>query len=46
MCFKEKMLEKYKPKTVSNYITIVNKFVKYAEIVTEKGIEQFQISLC
>ena len=33
MRFKEIMLEKYKPKTVSNYITIVNKFVKYAEIV-------------
>lgn len=45
MCFKEKMLEKYKPKTVSNYITIVNKFVKYAEIVTEKGIEQFEFSM-
>lgn len=37
MIFKNKLLEKYKPATISNYITIVNKFIKYVEIVENTG---------
>lgn len=37
MLFKDTMIEKYKPKTISNYITIINKFIKYVEIVESNG---------
>ncbi len=36
--FKRHMLEKYKPRTVNNYIVIINKFIKYYEII-DKGEE-------
>lgn len=44
MKFKESLLEKYKPKTVSNYIVIVNKFIKYVELVTNESIQQFDFN--
>ena len=44
MRFKEKMLEKYKPKTVSNYITIVNKFIKYVEMSMDESIQDFDFN--
>ena len=44
MKFKESLLEKYKPKTVSNYITIVNKFIKYVEMVTDESIQEFDFN--
>lgn len=44
MKFKESLLEKYKPKTVSNYIVIVNKFIKYVELVTNESIQQFDFT--
>ncbi len=37
MFFKSELMEKYKPKTISNYITIVNKFIKYVEIMESNG---------
>lgn len=37
MIFKSSLMEKYKPKTISNYITIVNKFIKYVEIMESNG---------
>lgn len=37
MLFKSELMERYKPSTVSNYITIVNKFIKYCEIVESNG---------
>lgn len=33
IAFKQGLQEKFKPKTVSNYITVTNKFLKYASIV-------------
>ena len=44
MRFKEIMLEKYKPKTVSNYITIVNKFIKYVEMSMDESIQDFDFN--
>ena len=41
--FKENLLSRYKPRTVSNYITIVNKFIKYVELAT-KSDEQFDFN--
>ena len=35
MLFKKELMNKYKPKTVSNYIVVVNKFIKYLEITSE-----------
>lgn len=32
MKFKGQLIDKYKPRTVSNYIVIINKFIKYIEI--------------
>lgn len=37
MAFKSALMDTYKPSTISNYITIVNKFIKYAEIVESNG---------
>lgn len=37
MDFKEDLLKRYKPKTVSNYITIANKFIKFNEIMDSNG---------
>lgn len=37
MEFKSMLMDTYKPSTVSNYITIVNKFIKFAEIVESSG---------
>lgn len=37
MFFKSELMEKYKPKTITNYITIVNKFIKYVEILESNG---------
>lgn len=44
MRFKEIILEKYKPKTVSNYITIVNKFIKYVEMSMDESIQDFDFN--
>lgn len=38
--YKDFLLETYKPKTISNYITIVNKFIKYCEM-TENDQDEF-----
>lgn len=35
MEFKSYLIDNYKPKTVSNYIVIVNKFIKYLEITSK-----------
>lgn len=35
MRFKEHLIQRYKSKTVSNYITIINKFIKYIEMIDE-----------
>lgn len=35
--FKDSLMKIYKPSTISNYIVVVNKFVKYVEIVEENG---------
>ena len=45
MNFKDKLLERYKPKTVSNYITVVNKFIKYVELATNEKIQQFDFRM-
>lgn len=37
MQFKEWLISQYAPSTVSNYITIVNKFIKYVEIMESNG---------
>lgn len=37
MAFKSQLMDTYKPSTISNYITVVNKFIKYAEIVESSG---------
>lgn len=37
MAFKSELMETYKPSTISNYITVVNKFIKYAEILESNG---------
>ena len=34
MEFKSYLIDNYKPKTVSNYIVIVNKFIKYLELTS------------
>ncbi len=39
MDFKDLLISKYKPKTVNNYIVIVNKFIKYLEILDENDGE-------
>lgn len=33
VCVKDKLLHDYKISTVNNYIVIINKFIKYAEII-------------
>lgn len=40
MEFKSYLIDNYKPKTVSNYITIINKFIKYIEL-TSKDQDEF-----
>ena len=40
MEFKSYLIDNYKPKTVSNYIVIVNKFIKYLEL-TSNGDNDF-----
>ena len=40
MDFKTYLIGKFKPRTVSNYITITNKFIKYLEL-TEEDEEEF-----
>lgn len=45
MLFKNELMKQYKPSTISNYITVVNKFIKYVEIVEEHGefdLEEFK----
>lgn len=34
IAFKQMLISKYKPKTVNNYIVIVNKFIKYVDITS------------
>lgn len=43
MKFKQSLLDKYAPKTINNYITIVNKFIKYIEI-TEGSEDEFDFT--
>lgn len=43
--FKNALLAEYSPSTISNYITITNKYIKYVEIVikfSEFDLEEFQ----
>lgn len=43
--FKNKLLTKHKPSTISNYITIANKYIKYVEIIEKFGefdLEEFK----
>ncbi len=43
--YKNELLTKYKPSTISNYITIANKYIKYVEIIEKLGefdIEEFK----
>lgn len=42
MKFKSSLLEKYKPKTISNYIVIVNKFIKYVEMTANEDEFDFE----
>lgn len=42
--FKEKLLQKYKPKTVNNYIVIVNKFIKFVEITSNEDLSEFDFN--
>lgn len=35
--FKNELMKQYKPSTISNYITVINKFIKYAEIIKKFG---------
>ena len=44
--FKASLIEKYKPKTVTNYLTIINKFLKYCDLesLTVKNIKVQQKS--
>ena len=44
MQFKDMLMQKYKPKTVSNYIVIVNKFIKYIEISEDEGEDEFDFN--
>ena len=37
MEFKKHLMSQFKPKTISNYITVVNKYIKYVEIVESNG---------
>lgn len=37
MLFKKWLMGEYAPSTISNYITIVNKFIKYVEIMESNG---------
>lgn len=37
MKFKNHLMKIYKPSTISNYITVLNKFIKYVEIVESNG---------
>lgn len=38
VAFKKQMLEKYKPATVQNYIVVINKFLKYAQMDETIGL--------
>lgn len=43
--YKNELLTKYKPSTISNYITIANKYIKYVEIIEKLGefdLEEFK----
>ena len=45
--FKKHLIEKYKPATVNNYIIIINKFIKYCEMVDAgddrlRNLKEFQ----
>ena len=42
MEFKSFLINKYKPKTVSNYIVIINKFIKYIEMIEKEEEFDFE----
>lgn len=41
--FKSLLVEKYSPKTVNNYIIIINKFIKYIEFVDKDDFEFYKL---
>lgn len=41
--FKRKLMEIYKPSTINNYIVVVNKFIKYCEVVEKYGEFDYEI---
>lgn len=41
MDFKDDLLQRFKPRTVNNYIVIVNKFIKFVEMTTEEDLSEF-----
>lgn len=41
--YKQILLEKYKPKTVNNYIVIINKYIKFMEIKDDPGFSMLSL---
>ena len=41
--YKESLIQKYRPKTVNNYITVINKFLKYMEIKDDPDFSFYKL---